>query len=961
MNDNDRDDYNDKETNAYRVPYLPVDSPMAITPTNFRIQLYNHQRRTLYRLLQIEATGIQTFCFGGHYDMEYETKGGCICDSVGLGKTATILSMICSEPRNYNVGANIFIMAPHLIAQWSNECKKFIKDNEVEVISLHRYISMPTNKISNRSIVLCSVDDVLESQNYYYDFRKLFDDGRRVYNTNSEEDKAFVQRCRKNACFVSGAYKGKVWVTELHMPKKPHRRVFLEEVQDLVEIGSISTNCFIQLTREAQNVWLISATPFPKGDSSAQANNEILGIKRRRVMASVYGIDRAFEELKRKLYIRNPETVRNDVIAQTIPVTEEYYNINITPIERALYENEYYQAEINDIERKGLWNKSYLNARQVLCNPKVCEHIVDLLTSDGTMSKAFLTNRTLTEILGFIKTKIHRNKQIMEATKKESDIVLRATSNSVSIIRAILLMNRTLQANYENASEDGILTIRQCFERDNMIRLGLDKYFNSPDVPFRGIASHIYGKNDDKRNPTRSAITCVLYGQEAIMNYLIMNCNIRSEKEHFYSIMSNNFNNTKVINDQINANMEILLKEYEKLYVSIYPIITDNNVNNFGSKIANLLVYLNDSKIDNVVPKTIIFSMYDDFLALVSHALNDSGFNHSIFKNDSYETRAKSLSSFTDDDSVTILLLSSMTSSSGINLQVASSLIFLDPVGNSRSQGSSLEQQAIGRIVRMGQNKAVKIIRFAVNETCERFYYEKVMSHRQNRLSKVLSSDRSDNYVSSTYNIIPNSNIHNNDDNDDDNEDDNIEIQQELSLDEVLKRRFEEATKKNEVVNLIDSDDEDTKTLEAPPPPPPSSSSSSSSSRLILEPPSSSLVSPSPQPPSLSSMESTFMEIEPEVSTSYLKTKKSSILSQSDSSEALQTLEPTTSSSTLGVVVAITPSTENDECRKRRIDNQLGIEKKKKILADKIRKLKENLQILDQELLELEKENINVN
>ena len=37
-----------------------------------------------------------------------------------------------------------------------------------------------------------------------------------------------------------------------------------------------------------------------------------------------------------------------------------------------------------------------------------------------------------------------------------------------------------------------------------------------------------------------------------------------------------------------------------------------------------------------------------------------------------------------------------MTSSSGINLQVASSLIFLDPVGNSRSQGSSLEQQAIG-------------------------------------------------------------------------------------------------------------------------------------------------------------------------------------------------------------------------------------------------------------------------
>ena len=85
--------------------------------------------------------------------------------------------------------------------------------------------------------------------------------------------------------------------------------------------------------------------------------------------------------------------------------------------------------------------------------------------------------------------------------------------------------------------------------------------------------------------------------------------------------------------------------------------------------------------------------------------------NHSIFKNDSYETRARSLSSFTDDDSVRILLLSSMTSSSGINLQVASSLIFLDPVGNSRSQGSSLEQQAIGNITHSTTTITINIIR----------------------------------------------------------------------------------------------------------------------------------------------------------------------------------------------------------------------------------------------------------
>ena len=205
MNDNDDND-NDNETNAYRVPYLPVDSPMAITPTNFRIQLYNHQRRTLYRLLQIEATGIQTFCFGGHYSIEYETKGGCICDAVGLGKTATILALICSEQKNYNLGGNIFVMAPHLIAQWTNECKKFIQDNEVDVLSFNQYRNTPNNQISNRTIVLCTVDEVLQSRNYHYDWRKLYDNGIRVHHSNSEYDKAFIQRCRKQACFVSGIF-----------------------------------------------------------------------------------------------------------------------------------------------------------------------------------------------------------------------------------------------------------------------------------------------------------------------------------------------------------------------------------------------------------------------------------------------------------------------------------------------------------------------------------------------------------------------------------------------------------------------------------------------------------------------------------------------------------------------------------------------------------------------------------
>jgi len=77
---------------------------------------------------------------------------------------------------------------------------------------------------------------------------------------------------------------------------------------------------------------------------------------------------------------------------------------------------------------------------------------------------------------------------------------------------------------------------------------------------------------------------------------------------------------------------------------------------------------------------------------------------------------AKSIVSFTSGD-VPILLLSASVKASGANLQQASNVILLDPAGSSAEHGATLEQQAIGRAVRMGQEKAVRVVRFCVRGT----------------------------------------------------------------------------------------------------------------------------------------------------------------------------------------------------------------------------------------------------
>ena len=77
-----------------------------------------------------------------------------------------------------------------------------------------------------------------------------------------------------------------------------------------------------------------------------------------------------------------------------------------------------------------------------------------------------------------------------------------------------------------------------------------------------------------------------------------------------------------------------------------------------------------------------------------------------------------------------------MTSSSGLNLQIATHLVFLDPCGSSPSQGAAIEQQAIGRIIRMGQTTHVKIIRFVTKGTVEQYFYDEVKDQRQSRQSR---------------------------------------------------------------------------------------------------------------------------------------------------------------------------------------------------------------------------------
>ena len=82
---------------------MPLHGPTALQPP-LKLPLYDFQLRNIARCKTIEtyADGRSKNDFGTF--LEYTPKGGVIADGTGLGKTATVLGLIFSEPKTTQYG-----------------------------------------------------------------------------------------------------------------------------------------------------------------------------------------------------------------------------------------------------------------------------------------------------------------------------------------------------------------------------------------------------------------------------------------------------------------------------------------------------------------------------------------------------------------------------------------------------------------------------------------------------------------------------------------------------------------------------------------------------------------------------------------------------------------------------------------------------------------------------------------
>lgn len=133
------------------------------------------------------------------------------------------------------------------------------------------------------------------------------------------------------------------------------------------------------------------------------------------------------------------------------------------------------------------------------------------------------------------------------------------------------------------------------------------------------------------------------------------------------------------------------------------------------SKLHALLAELERLRSEDPSAKSLVFSSFTGSLTWLATRLKDRGFTHATITGSmSLNARAKALEAFQSAPPTTIFLLSLRAGAVGLNLTAASQVFLLEPCFN-----PAMEEQAIGRVHRMGQTRPTVVRRLIVRDSLE--------------------------------------------------------------------------------------------------------------------------------------------------------------------------------------------------------------------------------------------------
>ncbi|KAL2315456.1 ATP-dependent DNA helicase [Schizosaccharomyces pombe] len=592
---------------------------------------------------------------------ESSKKGGILADDMGLGKTVQALALLVTRPpESKSVKTTLIITPVSLLQQWHNEILTKIAPSHRPTVYIH-HGSSKKHKIAEQ---LMSYDIVLTTYNVIaYEFKN-----KMAYD-KSIEDNAPIKKFEHLPFFEAEWY-----------------RVILDEAQTIKNRNTLAARgcCLLESTYR----WCLSGTPMQNGVEEFYSLIKFLRIKPYSDWSS-FSKDftiplssnintsapmKRFRGLLKAVLLRRTKNTKIDgkPILTLPPKTAVKSETDLSSSEMEFYNTLQSGAQIQMRKylQEGTITTHYgsllvllLRLRQACCHPWLIvarEAAVD--DNDSFQAK----NRAI------------YNQIYPEAVNRLKLIETLQCSLCMDVVAELLIIVPC-----------GHFLCRECLT--HVI-----------------TSSEDMAKQTSNENISPKCSVCEEYiDTERLLSYALF---------RRYSGMAPIVDaDNKLRTENIS---ELLPKQYSNILENRQmgmKIFTDPKHWTTSTKIEKALNAVKEIIKKQPTDKILIFSQFVSFLELFTVPFRQEGIKYLMYTGGlSTAERNQALINFEVDPNVRVLLISLKAGNVGLNLTCANHVIILDPFWN-----PYIEEQAVDRAHRIGQDKPVNILRIVTNNTIE--------------------------------------------------------------------------------------------------------------------------------------------------------------------------------------------------------------------------------------------------
>lgn len=680
---------------------------LSLQPKKLKIKLFTYQLKSLNWMKQIEDSENtyklytkKSLCsllkndvfksldfdmfdnkFNSKNNFIFKCSGGILADEMGLGKTITSIALIIDRPyiykpnikedkfnyevknineTNYLVTKSTLIICPsHLTKQWSDEITKCNPNlKQILILTKTNHKKYTYNDILNADIVITSFQFIYNI-NYYVNYAHYIDSKNKRYTKSWLSSSDYINNRHNDIMNLVEINKKSIMSNNIIFEGIFWNRIIIDEAHELFLSSYNYENMYLQhflKKLHCKNKWYISGTPF----YDKQSLNNVMNFLNFTTELKCNNNKSYFLNLEDSInYGLDEVNILNSIFQQIyIRNTKESVKDQLSIPNANIYN---LLLDFSEFEKKIYNSLKIYNSteylRQICCNIQISSKF-----SNGDSNCIMNFNQVKNELIRINKDKIIKTQQSLNLL----DVSLSTYPAQKKRLENIISSCKYLLSSFESDLKvsDESCPICKC-------------EFEDPIVTSCGH-NFCYECIEQLLNISSYKSECPI-------------CRNVIKSSNIFRLEENKIEN--------------------KL---------DDLVYKYGTKLAQLIKLCNKILLNNK-SKIIIFSEWDRLLTMIGNVLKENNILN-VFCKGNVHSRNAAISNFRNNSKKNksrVIMLSTEHAASGTNLTEATDIIFMESHSGDYNVIKTMEDQAIGRAVRLGQQNQVNVYRLIMKNTIE--------------------------------------------------------------------------------------------------------------------------------------------------------------------------------------------------------------------------------------------------